>query len=499
MYHKVEEVIFKNNLMKYIDEQSLPKDIIDWLNKYPFKNYFYMFFMIEGKGKNKKYVGACQHCKTKNINLNPIKNGSYGLCPICHKKVQFRNEKFSKSFHDREYFAIIHPVDFKDTFVLRKFSVLKYTDYLNTEYSYYEMERVCFTYSVQDFFRIKSCYRIYNGEWIFGIYKNMFYTLPNSVWTYYKNLDYLLYSDFKYSCLKQCAKAMPICVYDYLREYKTFPQLEYFVKLKMFKFVADIINYGLYRLRFSSNKVQEILGLNGDYYRFALKLYKNLDFEILRGIKFMQSYKIPAIKENLEFSLQLENLMYNKNNIYIFQMVGFNPIANYLKQSDCNIKDYFDYLCNCVKLKYNLKDTSVIKPKDFKKAHDEAYKRFQYVSNKSIYDKANKVFKKLQKLEFVDKTYALVVPKDAYDLINEGNTLHHCVGSYIELVAKHESMIFFIRKTDNILESYFTLEIDPNNLKLVQCRGVNNVSADNKIFNFIRRWRKEKLNKLKVI
>ena len=499
MYYKVEEVEFKNDLMKYVDNQPLPKDFNDWFNKYPFKNYFYMFFRIEGRGKNIKYIGACQHCKTENINLKPIKNGDRGICPICHKKVRFRNEKFSKSFFDKNYVAIIQPANSKDSFVLRKFLILKHTEYLNTKYSDYEMERCYFTYSVQEFFRIKSWYRIYNREWTFGYYKNRDYTLPDYVWTYYKNLDCLLYSDFKYSCLKQCAKAIPISVYDYLSTYKTFPQLEYFVKLKMFKFIENIMIYGSYQLHFSRNKVQEILGLNGDYYRFALKLHKTLDCEILKGIKFMQSYKIPVTQQNFQFSLQLENLMYNKDNIYTFLTVGFNTIANYLKESKCYIRDYFDYLRNCVKLKYNLKDTAVIKPKDFKKAHDEAYKRVQYVSNKAIYDKANKVFKKLQNLEFTGKTFALIVPKEAFDLINEGNTLHHCVGSYIERIAKKESLIFFIRKIDDLAHSYFTLEIDPKNLKVVQCRGDHNVSADNKILNFVHKWQKEKLNKLKVI
>ena len=498
MYHKVEEVRFKNNLMKYVDEQPLPNDFADWLNKYPFKDYFYMFFRIEGKGKNKKYIGACQHCKTEGISLKSIKNGNYGICPICHKKVRFRNEKYSKSFYNKNYIAIIQSADSKDTFVLRKFLVLKHNNYLNTEYSDYEMERCYFTYNVQDSFRIKSWYRLYNGEWTFGYYKNMSYTLPDIVWTYYKNLDCLLYDDFKYSCLKQVSKEMPIEVYSYLDRYKTFPQLEYFAKLKMFKFIESIMIYGSYQLHFSRNKVQEILGLNGDYYRFALKLYKTLDYETLRGIKFLQAYKIPATQANLRLSLQLENLMYNQENVYIFKKLGFNAISKYLKESRCDINDYFDYLRNCVELKYNLEDTAVIKPKDFIKAHDEAYKRVQYLSNKDIYEKANKVFKKLQKLEFADKTLAMVVPKEAFDLINEGNNLHHCVGSYIKRVAKNESMIFFVRKQENLMESYFTLEIDPKNLKIVQCRGLHNVSADDKILNFVHRWKKERLNKLKV-
>lgn len=368
MYHKKSNVKFKNDLMEYVDRESLPKDFDDWLNKYPFKNYFYMFFRIEGKGKNKKYIGACQHCKTLNINLKPIKNGEHGTCPICHKKIKYKNEKFSKYISDRDYVAIVQSTNFKDTFVLRKFLIIKQTDYLDYEYSKHEMERCCIAYNVQDGFIIKSWYRIYNLDWAFGYYKKMSFTLSDIIWTYYKNLDCLLYNDYKYCCVKQYSKARPICIYEYLKNYRTFPQLEYFVKLKMFKFINDIINYGSYRLHFSKNKMQEILGLNGEYYRFALNLCKTLDFKILLGIRFLQSYNIVATKDNLKMALRLDDLItYKKENTYIFYKLGFNTIAKYLKESKCDVRDYFDYLRNCVKLKYNLEDTAVIKPKDLKK------------------------------------------------------------------------------------------------------------------------------------
>lgn len=495
MYHKVEEVKFKNDLMQYVDNQPLPKDFDDWLSKYPFKNYFFMFFRIEGKGKNKQYIGACQHCKTENIRLKPVKNGKNGICPICHKKVKYRNERYCKYFMNRDYIAIIQPVNIKDTFVLRKFLVIKHTDFLDYTYSKYEMERCCITYKVKDGFIIKSWYRIYNCEWTFGYYKNMSYTLPDIVWTYYKNLNCLLYDDFKYCAIRQYIKATPGCLYDYLKEYKNFPQLEYFIKLKMFYFVNMIINQGSYRLHFSRNKMQEILGLNGEYYRFALKLYKILDFDTLSGIRFLQNYNILTSKDNLKIALRLDNLITNKDNLYIFLKLGFNTVAKYLKSSKCDIKDYFDYLRNCVKLKYDLEDTAVIKPRNFKKAHDEAYKRVQYITNKTVYDKANKLFKQLHSLEFVGKNFALIVPKNVFDLINEGKNLCHCVGSYIERVAKKESMIFFIRKKDDLSKSYFTLEINSINLKIVQCRGLHNISADDKIIKFVHKWQRENLNK----
>ena len=498
MYYKKADREFKDKFNSYVNFLPLPKDFENWLDKYPFKNTYYMFFRIEGKGKNKQYIGACQHCKNKDINLKTVKSGSYGICPICRKKVKYRNEKFSKLLRDKDYVLIAQPVNIQNMYVLRKFLVIKESNYIDYRYIKYEMERCCIEYNISSGFKVKFWFKEYNLDWAFGFYKNMSYTLPDIVWTYYKNLNCLFYDDFKYCSIKDYAKTRTVCLFEYLKTYKDFPQIEYLVKLKMFNLVNDIINYGSYKLHFD-NQVKNILGLNSVYYKFALKLNKSLNLEMIDGLRFLQSYKIQPNIENLNVAIKLDNMLCFKDNKYIFLKLGFNLITSYLKQSHCNLRDYFDYILNCKKLKYNLQDTAITKPKDFKKAHDEAYKRVKYITNKEIYEKANNILNNLQILEFKNKELALIVPQEVFDLVEEGKNLSHCVGSYIERVANKESMIFFIRKIEELDKSYFTLEINPKNFKIVQCRGLHNVSADEKILKFVHKWQKEKLNSLKVI
>ena len=70
------------------------------------------------------------------------------------------------------------------------------------------------------------------------------------------------------------------------------------------------------------------------------------------------------------------------------------------------------------------------------------------------------------------KGLILVVPKSADDIKAEGAALHHCVGTYVERVAKGETSIFFIRKKEEPDKSYYTMEW--KNDKMWQCRGLHN-------------------------
>lgn len=56
------------------------------------------------------------------------------------------------------------------------------------------------------------------------------------------------------------------------------------------------------------------------------------------------------------------------------------------------------------------------------------------------------------------KGLVLVVPQSGDEIRKEGEALHHCVGGYVESVAKGETNIFFVRKADHPEKSYFTME-----------------------------------------
>jgi hypothetical protein len=74
--------------------------------------------------------------------------------------------------------------------------------------------------------------------------------------------------------------------------------------------------------------------------------------------------------------------------------------------------------------------------------------------------------------EWENGEYAVVAPKSTGDIKSEGSNLNHCVGSYIDSVLNGRTQILFMRKTDNLEESYVTLEIRSRQIQ--QARGRTN-------------------------
>lgn len=79
---------------------------------------------------------------------------------------------------------------------------------------------------------------------------------------------------------------------------------------------------------------------------------------------------------------------------------------------------------------------------------------------------------------YKDIEYTVIAPVNSSDLQKEGDTLNHCVASYIKRVVDNECLILFLRDVLSPLESLVTLEIRKNSI--VQARGLHNRSITEK-------------------
>ena len=175
-------------------------------------------------------------------------------------------------------------------------------------------------------------------------------------------------------------------------------------------------------------------------------------------------------------------------------------------------RDWLDYLGWCRELKYNLDNMFIYMPNNFKQVHDRVAKEYKDLKDrKAAAEKKRRdklVAKKMQKLkkdmeEIFSKNIGvdalnikgngliLMVPENSAAIKEEGEALHHCVGTYIERVAKGETAIFFIRKENEPNKPYYTLEWRDN--KVIQCRGMNNCSVTDKVKAFVKAF-EEKMN-----
>ena len=149
-------------------------------------------------------------------------------------------------------------------------------------------------------------------------------------------------------------------------------------------------------------------------------------------------------------------------------------------------------------------------PNNFKKVHDRVAEEYKALQDKKAaaeklrreklaakrMEQTKKAMEEIfSKNDGVDafqikgKGLILVVPQSGDEIRKEGEALDHCVGGYVERVAKGETNIFFVRKADHPEQSYFTMEWKNN--KVVQCRGKSNCGMPPDVKAFVQVFEKK--------
>ena len=97
-----------------------------------------------------------------------------------------------------------------------------------------------------------------------------------------------------------------------------------------------------------------------------------------------------------------------------------------------------------------------------------------------------------QQYHFVKYGFVVLLPHTAKEILEEGQNLHHCVGSYVKKVVKRESTILFVRKASEQSKSLCTVEIQNGELAQARCYG--NQSPSPAVRRFLDVWEKEILH-----
>lgn len=176
-----------------------------------------------------------------------------------------------------------------------------------------------------------------------------------------------------------------------------------------------------------------------------------------------------------------------------------NKEATFTYAEDRIYRDYYTMYKN---LSDEAKSGFPILPKNIQKYHDkivpiynreQAFKKKKELENKqkayikNVYDNA-------VKYNYSDKQYLIKACEELTDLLIEGSTLHHCVGSYVNSVSEGREYILFLRKISEPDAPYFTIDLTPNR-QVRQIHGMHNCNMNNEIKPFVDEWAKKfKLN-----
>ena len=220
----------------------------------------------------------------------------------------------------------------------------------------------------------------------------------------------------------------------------------------------------------------------------------------LKWLQYEQKTGSKITQNTLEY-LQEQNITPYDCKSFIDELGSVNRAANYLRKQTSKarttIEIWGDYLNMARNEGLDTTDDIVRFPKDLKARHDalvniinERRDKKRRKEEAAKYRKLNKeIAKKLPsaKIYFWENEKYIFVPAGrCEELIEEGRTLHHCVGAsdrYMKKMANGESWIVFLRKKEDIKKPYYTLEVDMKNDTIIQWYSEYDRKPDEKVIS----------------
>ena len=523
--------------------QDPPQEFKDWVWEQGMS--FSRYGIYKETEKNKAEF-ECSYCKAKGIvdrTKIRLRNNEKGECPFCKSKVTYKAKgKLARVIKDTSDFIYVDRQE--KGFLLRYFWASR--EIRDGKIKGGHIKEMLFEYKRCFWTVEKKSLRKEAYEW--GVYhqRGLCRWIPSSggitsAGLYPGNLPHAWeHTQMKYSGLEILAQnhkgrlpyegAIPICL--------KFPKFEWICKMGLNNLAADIVSkHGFYChlstdvIDYKANTIYEILGLTKVNTKILQEIDGNTDeLSLLResqrlGIQ-MRAEEVKEYYEVFGCNIKLMRENGTKVSFHKFFKYFDKEIERYMDGNSKGelrreelielkrnmARDWLDYLGWCRELKYNLDNMFIYMPNNFKQVHDRVAKEYKELKDrKAAAEKKRRdklIAKKMQKLkkdmeEIFSKNAGvdalnikgngliLIVPANSAAIKEEGEALHHCVGTYIERVAKGETAIFFIRKENEPSKPYYTLEWRDN--KVIQCRGMNNCSVTDKVKAFVQAF-EEKMN-----
>lgn len=446
----------------------------------------YAFYENKGKGKCDYFCTCCQ-----SWHLNEPFNFYHDMkckCNYCHtgvkakalhygrKKLE-RSRKFGLCFaqNGRLYirFVTVYQGFSEDIYNENPVEMMpRYTfsdEYLYV-YEQHAMQRFAYRWYDKSFYPLKTDGIIPSASqglaWYWGPSEKTLYSGWGS--TVLLNLDVITDTDLRYSCADELSNRYTVQgILKWLNIYVRHNNAEYLIK-GGFEHIAELLIDGklsLNIIHWKENNLLKMLGCRktdmhsfAEYDANAIELYRNIIKEE------------PNIQNASGFVSSLSKLgTFVVNEIHNIG-VNYRQILKYGKNNQRVIL-WKDYLDNCKRLPEGIEE---LMPAHLEQAHDRAVEKVAYYTNKAEAEMITKRAKTLKPLLMDTQNLVMLAPKSGEEIIAEGRILQHCVGGYVRRHARGDTIILFIRHKDKPKIPFFTIEVNPETLKIMQCHGYKN-------------------------
>lgn len=485
---------------------GLPADYEQFVKETVFSDENYIFY---SRPKARAYCTKCGHdfelrkdgLYHRKIaiwnNTDQVKHNRTVRCPYCNSFIQCKSEGMGR----QKLFAIrwsvlvqkygeevlvryfCHTKDFRESFLNPRIESSERFRTVHTAKESTDFEWNRFKSTVD----VRWCY-LTNRGYVYSPPSEM--VLPRSVTLY--NTDLL--ETVSGTCMKYSAVDIyvdkvvqnsrilnkPWCIDWYFNSYQKNPYLEQLLKIGFYRLAKAVLTKDDCPEFKNGRTVLETLKVN----RTQFNMLRRIGDPSARDLSILQ-YAGEIRQEDFDILRYIHDAGYNEMYRKYLDMRRYTTIYKlnkYIrKQRLIHDMDYFDYTGWLEEMGYDMRNEFNLYPKDFQKAHDEKAKEYTRFKDKQAKEDERRFKRLLRQLgkEAADMDIMnlringmfIRLPNELDELKREGETLHHCVGTYRDKVAKGDTTIFFIRQEAEPERPFYTLEWRG---RVIQCRGFKN-------------------------
>lgn len=252
------------------------------------------------------------------------------------------------------------------------------------------------------------------------------------------------------------------------------PYIEYLVRSGLTRMAQGIIDYGWNVHNKDANNLKDLLGIDGQQLAMLKKVNGNR--YTVAAMQYIKKHNEKLDEDALRFitkrQADIGSLELGRTGMTAQRMINYlRSQAAKEKMSWWDIKQlYSDYLNMAHERGMDLTDEIVCHTPKLRELHDRYVeeKNAEKLQTESV--RVNSEYKRIAASYEANKEHfayekaglVIVVPKEAGDIIREGQLQHHCVGStdnYIKRMDSGETYILFLRHKENTDKPYYTLEV----------------------------------------
>lgn len=286
-----------------------------------------------------------------------------------------------------------------------------------------------------------------------------------------------------------------------------YPCVEYLLKTGFDNFVMrKVRRYPLYNtINWKGKSLLEVMRLDKSEFRALMDHSKDVDLFLLRSyhwfkkrgmrLNFDDARRLWSFPEKEAQSIiKRSGVSINDAAKYVLKQLNRSSSKNIYSADSDVLRDWGDYLEDCIKLEMDLNANAVIFPNNLHAAHQKTIKKVKYKEDKELSEKIESLFSQLQEQFYFEADTFLIRPiKDAAELFAEAKALSHCVGGYAKKHAAGKVTILVVRRKDEPDKPFYTAEISEQTV--MQCRGFKNCSMTDDVNQFISDFANSKLKK----